>query len=125
MSRTTSWMRWATCALAISVTVPAIATAERVHKSLADCTGFEQADKGDDAVSFTIHNGCSIPVDCSIHWRLVCAPESKKRRSTHPATARLALGDNGTSTADASAGDCGDDSWTIDQIEWSCQPNKD
>jgi hypothetical protein len=86
------WSPWATCALAITVAAPMLASApaaaEHSHggKSLAECTAFDQADKGDSAVQFTIHNTCTIPVDCTLSWRLVCAPDSKKRRSTHPSS---------------------------------------
>ncbi len=115
--------RWATCAIAISICVPA--AADRHGRSLSDCTTFDQADKGEDAVAFSIKNGCTVPVDCSISWRVVCAPASKKRKSVHPSAAKLALTEGMTSSAEASAAVCGDDSWTIDGIEWSCQPNKD
>jgi len=122
--RTATWARWATCALALSIFVPA-AFADGRHKSLADCTAFDQVDKSDDSVQFTIHNGCSVPVDCSISWRVVCAPDTKKRQSSHAAAAKLALTDGGTSTAQASAAICKDDSWAIRDVEWSCAPNKD
>ena len=122
--RAASWTRWAACALAISICVP-VALADRDKKSIADCTSFGQQDKGDDKVEFTIHNSCTIPVDCSITWRVVCAPESKKRRAVHAGAAKLALGNSSMQTAEASAAICGDDGWSIDHIAWSCQPNKD
>src|SRR6185295_1663070 len=45
--RTVCWARWATCALAILICVPALADHK---KSIADCTSFDQVEKGDDAV---------------------------------------------------------------------------
>jgi len=122
--RSATWTRWATCALAISICAPA-AVADRTPKSLSDCTSFDQQDKGDDKVAFTIHNTCTIPVDCSISWRLVCAPESKKRRALHVGGAKLALANSSMQTAEASAAICGDAGWSLDNIAWSCQPNKD
>lgn len=124
--RSTSWARWATCALAIMIVVPA-ATADRgsAKKSLADCTSFDQTDKDEDTVEFTIHNSCSIPVDCTMSWRVVCAPDSKKRRASHPGSAKLALTNSGMGSAQATAAVCGDDAWAIDSISWSCEPNKD
>ena len=113
--RSTRWARWATCALAISITIPA----------LADCTSFDQAEKGESAVEMTLHNSCSIPVDCTVSWRVVCAPESKKRRAEHASNTKISLATGATSSAEASATVCGDDGWSIDQIEWSCQPNKE
>jgi hypothetical protein len=124
--RAKTWTRWAMCALAISICVPLAAVADRDgKKSIATCATFGQQDKGDDKVEFTIHNSCTVPVDCSISWRVVCAPESKKRRATHLGAAKLALTNNTVQTAEASAAVCGDDGWSIDNIAWSCQPNKD
>lgn len=125
--RANSWTRWATCALALSICVPA-ALADRggnTKKSIASCTAFDQQDKDDDKVQFTINNTCSVPVDCSISWRVVCAPDSKKRRASHPGSAKLALGNGATLSAQASAAVCGDDGWSIDSINWTCEPNKD
>ncbi len=121
--RSVSWARWATCALAISICVPAMA--DRARKSLSDCTAFDQNDKGEDKVEFTIHNTCTIPVDCTVSWRVVCAPDSKKRRSSHASNVKLAVTDGTSQSADASASICGDDAWAIDSVSWSCQPNKD
>ena len=121
--RSHAWMRGASCALAMSICVP-FAVAKTTH-SVASCTDFDQADKGEDKVQFTIKNSCSIPVDCSISWRVVCAPTSKKRRAVHPSVVKLALADNSSQTADASAAICGDDSFQIDSIQWSCRPNEE
>jgi len=115
--------RWATYALALSVCLPALA--DRTPRSLSSCTSFDQVDKGDDAVSFTITNTCTVPVDCSVSWRVVCAPESKKRRSVHAASAKLNLDQSSSGATDASASTCGDAGWAIDNVEWSCQPNKE
>jgi hypothetical protein len=122
--RATHWARWATCALAISICVPA-ALADRGTKSVSTCTTFDQADKGENKVEFTIRNSCTIPVDCSISWRVICAPDSKKRRAVHAGATKLLLGDATSQSADASAAVCGDDSWSIDNIQWACQPNKE
>ena len=78
--RSATWTRWAACAVALSICVP-VALADRGTKSISTCTSFAQEDKGDDKVEFKIHNTCTIPVDCTISWRVVCAPESKKRRA--------------------------------------------
>lgn len=125
--RATQWARWASCALAISICVPT-AFADRGaagKKSLASCTSFDQEDSGEDAVKFTVQNTCTVPIDCTISWRVVCAPDSKKRRSTHAGSAKLALADANAQSAQASAAVCGDDGWAIDSIQWSCEPNKD
>lgn len=94
-------------------------------RSLADCTSFDQQDKNDVTVDLSIHNSCSIPVDCTVSWKVVCAPQSKKRRSEHAESRKLALVEGTTGSTEASAVVCGDDAWSIDAIEWSCAPNKE
>jgi hypothetical protein len=123
--RSSTWARWATCALAIMIAVP-VATADRSSKkSLADCALFDQVDKDDTTVELQIHNTCTVPIDCAMSWRVVCAPDSKKRRSTHRGSSKLALTTASVGSAQATAAACGDDAWSIDSISWSCQPNKD
>ena len=121
--RTKFWTRWATCAIAITVAVPLALAGGR--KSVASCTSFDQQDKDDDKVEFSIQNTCSMPVDCSIKWRVVCAPDAKSRRAVHPKSAKMTLSTKSTSAHEASASICGDDSWTIDSVHWSCEANKD
>jgi hypothetical protein len=101
------------------------AGAQPKPRSLSDCTFFDQKDKGDTAVEMTLRNACSVPVDCTVSWRVVCAPQSKKRRTEHPSSQKLAVVEGTTSSVEASAAICGDDAFSIDTIEWSCQPNKD
>jgi hypothetical protein len=121
--RSSFWTRWATCALAITIGMPLALAGGR--KSVAECTSFDQNDKDDDKVEFSISNSCSMPVDCSIKWRVVCAPDAKSRKATHPKSLKLQVTNGTTTAAEASAAVCGDDSWTIDSIHWSCEPNKD
>jgi hypothetical protein len=129
-------MRKALVCLLLATSLPALADSSKKAanegtrraapaRSLSDCTSFDQSDKNDTTVSLTIRNACTVPVDCSVSWRVVCAPESKKRRAVHPGSQKLALVEGTSSSADASATICGDDAWQIDSIEWSCQPNKD
>ena len=122
--RSSKWTRGVLCALAVSITVPA-AVAVAKGKSLADCTSFDQEDKGDDGVKFTVKNSCTVPIDCQMSWRVVCAPESKKRRSVHPSSFKITLESGVSNSKEASATQCGDAGWTIDSIKWSCQPNTD
>lgn len=124
MLRSHKWARWATCALAISICVP-VATAGKAKKSLADCTTFEQNDKDDDTVEMKVQNSCTIPVDCSVSWRVVCAPDSAKRRSVHAGSKTFSLTEGSGQSAEASATVCGDDSWQLDSIKWGCEPNKE
>ena len=121
--RSHKWARWATCALAISICMPAFAGAKK-KKSLAECTSFSQAEKGDDALALGIHNSCKVPVACSISWRIVCAPDTK-RRAVHPMSQAMRLNEGDEQTTEASASVCGDDGWTIEGVQWGCEPSKD
>jgi hypothetical protein len=94
-------------------------------KSLADCTTFDQKDKDDDTVDLTVKNACTIPLDCTMSWRVVCAPDSKKRRNVHVSQEAFSLASSGEMTKTASAVICGDDAWKIDSVEWNCSPTKD
>jgi hypothetical protein len=124
--RIVSWVRWATCALTVSVVVaiPVPVAADHRRRSIADCASFEQVDSGQDKVAFTIRNACSIPVACSVSWRVVCAPDAKTRRAAHPGSAKLAIIDGASQSAEASAAICGDDAWVIDRVQWACEPDK-
>lgn len=115
--------RWATCALALGIFVSSAAASKR---SIAACTTFDQVDKDDDSVEFTVKNSCSIPVDCSLSWEVICAPTSKTRRVVHADSAKLSLAaDRGVQNKVVSAAVCGDDSWTISGVVWSCAANND
>jgi hypothetical protein len=117
------WARWATCALAASILVPVAAASGR--RSLDHCTSFTQVDESEEVSALTVSSTCSIPIDCSVSWRVVCAPDSKKRRAVHRGSVVFAFPTTDTKTARASAEICGDDSFVIDSVQWSCQPNKD
>lgn len=126
--RSMTGARWATCALAAMIVVPLATRADSSaegRKSLDDCTSFQQVETSDEAMDLTIHSTCSIPIDCTVSWRVVCAPDSKKRRTTHRGSAKLAFPTIDTKSAQASAAVCGDDSWVLDSINWACEPNKD
>jgi hypothetical protein len=116
--------RWATCALAVLIAVPALA-GTRTKKSLADCTSFTQKEKGEDAFEMSIHNSCKAQVDCSISWKVVCAPASTKRRAVHEKKLAFTLLEGTEQSTEASAAVCGDESWTIEGVRWGCEPSKD
>ncbi len=120
----TKWARWATFALAISIWMPALA-GKRVEKSLSDCTTFTQTDKSDDTVELSVHNSCKAQVDCSISWKVICAPQSQKRRAVHAKSSKFTLTEGTGQSADASAAVCGDEAWTIEAVRWGCEPSKD
>ena len=121
------WTRGASLALALSICVPAFSVPALAdhQKSVSDCTAFDEAEKGDDTLQLTVHNSCAIPVDCTLSWTVVCAPRSSKRRAAHGSSTKFSLDSAATQSTDASAAVCGDDSWTIQDVTWSCQPKDD
>lgn len=126
--RSMTGARWATCALAAMIAVPFVAASDSSagsKKSLDDCTSFEQVETSEEAMDLTIKSTCTIPIDCTVSWRVVCAPDSKKRRAAHRSSAKLQFPTVDTKSAQASAAVCGDDPWVLDSISWSCEPNKD
>jgi hypothetical protein len=125
--RSMTGARWATCALAAMIVVPFVTADSSAggKKSLDDCTSFEQVETSDEAMDLTIKSTCTIPIDYSVSWRLVCAPDSKKRRATHRKSAKMTFPTVDTKSAQASAAVCGDDPWVLDSINWACEPNKD
>ena len=123
--RAMSPARWATCALALLLS-SSIALADRAsRRTVAECTSFDQTDTDDATVSLAVSNSCTVPVDCKLSWRVVCAPDSKKRRATHLGTASFTLDAAGARATEASAAVCGDDAWVLDAVSWSCAPNAD
>jgi hypothetical protein len=116
--------RWATCALAILIAAPAVA-GKRITKSLSDCTSFTQVEKGDDAFEMSVHNSCKAQVDCSVSWKVICAPQSQKRRAVHAKSSKFTLTEGTGQSTEASAAVCGDEAWTIDSVTWGCEPSKE
>jgi hypothetical protein len=127
--RSMTGARWATCALAAMIAISGLTACESAtagsKKSLDDCTSFEQVETSEEAMDLTIKSTCSIPIDCSVSWRVVCAPDSKKRRNTHRGAAKMQFPTVDTKSTQASAAVCGDDPWVLDSINWACEPNKD
>lgn len=116
----------ALCALAVTTfTSISPATADDVRKrSLARCTSFDQRET-ETALELTIKNSCTMPIDCTVSWQLVCAPESKKRRKITPAQMAFTLSSDAVQSTAASAEACGDDSWVIKNVLWRCEASKE
>ena len=127
MARSPSRAGWAACALALAV-VPVLATAQprTPHKkkpraSVATCALFDQVDREDEAVDLVIDNRCDAKLACSVSWTLACAPGSRRaQRFARSTTFELDAGAEQATTA--SAAECGDDGWVIDDVVWSCRP---
>jgi hypothetical protein len=92
--------------------------------SITACTSFGQRDASDDSVEFTVANSCTMAIECTITWTVVCAPDTK-RRSSKQEGAAFTLATTESRVTTASAARCGDDGWSIDDVSWQCAPSKD
>jgi hypothetical protein len=102
------------------------------------CAHFDQVDKEDDGVDLVVANRCDIKLSCSVSWTLTClpaesragrsqrnrgAPETPKvSRSQHGAAFELDVGSDQSTLASPTA--CGYDGWVLDDVTWSCQPER-
>jgi hypothetical protein len=116
----------ALCALVVTTfSSMSPATADDVRKrSLARCTSFDQRET-ESALELTIKNSCTMPIDCTVSWQLVCAPESRKRRKITPGQMAFTLSSDAVQSTAASAEACGDDSWIIKNVLWRCEASKE
>ncbi len=117
----------ALCALGAttaSFSTPAIADTVRAKRSLARCTAYEQRES-EASLDITIKNSCTMPIDCTISWQLVCAPESKKRKKVSSESTSFTISTNSSQLTAASASSCGDDSWLIKSLTWRCEASKE
>ena len=83
-----------------------------------------KADKGDDAIALSVHNSCAVAIECTVTWQVTCV-DAKKHKSLHPNEQKLSVTEGSTQSLDASASICGEQSWSIDAIQWACQPPKE
>lgn len=116
----------ALCALVVipSVFAPAQADTSR-RRSLASCTQFEQNDKDEQSLELRVRSTCTMPIDCTLSWQVVCAPQSRKRRKVTTGSAAFTVESASEKAAEASAASCGDDSWLIKGVSWRCEPSKE
>ncbi len=96
---------------------------KKAGKSLAACTSFDQVDRDDeDGVDLSVSSTCDVKMSCTIKWRLTCSPDSKKKRKSTWEGYSFELEGIASGQTTAAATSCGNNSWSIDSISWSCQP---
>lgn len=127
MVRPISLGRRALVCLALAAMVsPAAAQPKKKAKKktpVSVCAHFDQVDKDDDGVDLVVANRCDVKLSCSVSWTLTCAPETPKvSRTQHGAAFELELGSDQSTLA--SPAQCGNDGWVLDDVSWSCQPER-
>jgi hypothetical protein len=123
------WLRGTLCVLSLAVlSSPAVAGPKKGGKkaskvSVASCTTFDQIDHEDAGLDLVVANRCEIKLACSVSWTLTCQPAAgRSRKSQHGQAFSLAT--DTSETTSVSAETCGNDGWAIDDVSWSCQPEK-
>lgn len=123
------WVRGALCALALTVTSSTVAAGPKKARgkksttSVASCTSFDQRDREDEGVDLVVSSRCEVKLACSVSWSLTCRPaEGKSRRSDHGTAFTLVT--DATEVTNVSPAACGNDGWEIDDVVWSCQPDR-
>lgn len=122
--RSTRRARWLSFAIALSMFTPAALadSGRKKRKSIDSCTSFDQRDReSEDGVDLVVANSCDIKLACGVKWSLTCSPDSKKEKKTRHGAA-FELEDGQTEDTEALASDCGNASWQISDISWSCEP---
>ena len=116
--------RWLAFATALSFFTPAALadSGRKKRKSIDSCASFDQRDRADeDGVDFVVANSCEIKLACGVKWALTCAPDTRKEKTTRHGAA-FELEDGQTEATEASTAICGNASWEIRDISWSCEP---
>lgn len=96
------------------------------RQMISRCVKMSQQKAGDSGLELALSNRCQFPVACTLSWQLVCERQGEtKRRTRHDESAQLSLADGESTTTTADASTCGDESWAIRRVKWSCEQSDD
>lgn len=123
---TTLGRRALVCLALATLCSPAAAQSKKKVKKktpVSVCAHFDQVDKDDDGVDLVVANRCDIKLSCSVSWTLTCAPASARAsRTQHASAFELEVGSDQRTLASPAA--CGNDGWVLDDVSWSCRPER-
>ena len=122
------------CALALAALAiaasPAFAETKKKSKKkkvrktpVSVCASFDQHDREEAGVDLVVGNGCDVKLSCNVSWTLTCTPRGGGNTRTSERS-DFALDTGGQQSTLASPASCGSHSWQIDDVSWSCQPEK-
>jgi hypothetical protein len=81
------------------------------------CVTLAQETSGQ-TVDLSLTNRCEASMSCSVGWVVRCG--QARRLTTHRGSESVWLADGSSQTVTASAAECGDQSWRVGAIRWSC-----
>lgn len=112
-----------TSALAPSSVSMAQGSARRPQR-VSRCVKYSQTMGSDkQSVDIGLANRCRFAVSCTVEWRVSC--ESDGAGNSGEAARSLDLGAGARQTINASAARCGDESWEVQDIRWTCERQQD
>ena len=82
-----------------------------------DCMSFDRSEQ-DHAIEYRLTNGCDQRVACTVTWKLSCG--DRPPLVTHAGRGSTLLDPSASDAITASAAACGEQSWRISDVAWSC-----
>ena len=107
------------CAMALGATSDL--GAKTPKKKIARCVKYTQTKgKDEQSVDVGLRNRCRYSVSCTVEWKISCEAEPDVAPREHAMTVELDRG--AREIINASAASCGESSWGVDDIRWTCEP---
>lgn len=111
------------CAIALGVTAATAAKPKRVK--IARCVKYSQKRGSDEqSVNVGLRNQCRYAVSCTVEWKITCEDDDADTPARVQART-VDLGRGAREIINASAAACGDASWAVDDIKWTCEPGEE
>ena len=122
LSRAAQWVTCAFFAIGVASAGDVRGGPKRGKKraSKMTCMKYSQA-MSESGVDLTLRSGCEARVTCEIRWVVRCGDDDKDTAKRQFAES-FSLDHGDAHRAEPSAAVCGDESWEIDDVRWSCQP---
>lgn len=90
-------------------------------KRIARCVKYSQKRGSDDqSVDVGLRNRCRYDVSCTVEWTVSCEDDEADAPARHQARS-VDLDRGAREIINASAAVCGDGSWAVDDIRWTCE----
>ncbi|MBN2192016.1 MAG: hypothetical protein JW751_04310 [Polyangiaceae bacterium] len=94
-----------------------VPTALAEDTNAGDCVRFEVARTEPD-MAYTVDNSCTLAVNCTLSWRLVCGENREGKVIDGRRRFRVASSRVSEVTIDARV--CGNNEWSVEDVAWVC-----